>query len=462
MPLQSNRFSAPQLRVRCLAPLAALTMTMMAFAADTPPPLKIVRHQLPNGLKIVLAEDHSRPVTNLQVWFHVGSKDEKTGRTGFAHLFEHLMFRGSKNVGPEEHMRYVREAGGQVNAYTSFDQTVYWETFPSNYLERMLWLEADRLSSLDVSDANFKKEREVVKEERRLRFENPPYGMIFEDVLAKTYTNYPYKHLPIGSMEDLNKATVEDVKEFHDLFYVPNNATIVAVGDFDTKEAIALIEKHFGAIPKGKPIPRVTATEPAQTAAREVTIKYKNVPLDAVVDAYHLPPLGHPDSYALEIASSILSAGQSSRLYKRLVYDEQSAVAAQGEGLFLEGPSVFFGFAVVNQGKNIKEVSNSLEYTFAEMGEKPVSDEELAKAKNQTIAGFIIGREGVQAKADFLGKCAVLLGDPDRYNTELENYRKVTAADVLRVSKKYLAKSNQTKLWVYPDKEEPKAAEPKQ
>ena len=426
-------------------------MTFAASAADTPPRLTIQKHELSNGLKIVLAEDRSRPVVNLQIWYHVGSKDEKTGRTGFAHLFEHIMFRGSKNVGPEEHMRIVREAGGQLNAYTSFDQTVYWETFPSNYLDRMLWLEADRMASLDVSDANFKKEREVVKEERRMRYENPPYGELVDDVLANTYQQYPYKHSPIGSMDDLNKSTVEDVQAFHSLYYVPNNATLVAVGDFDAKEALQLITKHFAGVPKGKPVPRVSTEEPAQSAGREKTIHYKNIPLDAVVTAYHLPPLGHPDSYALDIASQILSSGQSSRLYKRLVYDEQSAVAAQGEGLFLEGPSIFFGFAIANQGKNIKEVGTSLEYTFAEMAEKPVGDDELNKAKNQTIAGFIIGREGVQAKADFLGKCAVLLGDAERYNTELEKYRAVTAADVQRVVKQYLAKTNQTKLWIYPE-----------
>jgi len=440
------------------AALTALALSTMAlYAADTPPPLKIKTHSLANGLHVVLAEDRSRPVANLQVWYHVGSKDEKTGRTGFAHLFEHLMFRGSKNVGPEEHMRLVREAGGQVNAYTSFDQTVYWETFPSNYLERMLWLEADRLASLDVSDENFKKEREVVKEERRMRYDNPPYGLLFEDVFAKTYTTYPYKHLPIGSMEDLNQASIEDVRAFHGTFYVPNNATLVLVGDFDAAEAIALIEKHFAAIPKGKPVPRVTATEPEQTAPREVTVRYKNAPLDAVVNVYHLPPQGHPDSYALEIAASILSAGQSSRLYKRLVYDEQTAVAAQGQSFFLEGPSVFFGFAVANQGKSIKEVATSLEYTFQEMVEKPVTDEELTKAKNQTIAGFIIGREGVQAKADFLGRCAVFFNDPERYNTELAHYRQVTAADVQRVAKKYFTKANMTKLWVHPETEDKKA-----
>ncbi len=436
--------------------VASLAMGTPAAAVDTPPPLKIQTHQLKNGLKVVLAEDKSRPVANLQVWYHVGSKDEKTGRTGFAHLFEHMMFRGSKNVGPEEHMRIVRESGGQLNAYTNFDVTVYWETFPSNYLERMLWLEADRMASLDVSEENFKKEREVVKEERRVRYENPPYGLLFEDVLKNTFREYPYKYPPIGSMEDLNRATIQDVREFHSIFYVPNNATIVLVGDFDAAQAIALIEKHFSGIARAKDVPRVKATEPDQTAQRDVNVTYQNVPLDAVVTAYHLPPMTHPDSYALEIASAILSSGQSSRLYRRLVYGERSAAAAAGQGVFLEGPSLFFGYAIANQGKNIKEVANSLEYTFTEMQKEAVAGDELTKAKNQIIAGFILGREGVQSKADFLGRCAVLLGDPNRYNTELDNYRKVTAADVQRVVSKYLAADKQTRLWVKPAGQEAK------
>lgn len=429
---------------------AGLAAATGAVAADTPPPLKIHTAELKNGLKIVLAEDQSRPVINLQVWYHVGSKDEKPGRTGFAHLFEHMMFRGSKNVGPEEHMKLVRAAGGVLNAYTSFDMTVYWQTFPANYLERMIWLEADRMASLEVSEENFRKEREVVKEERRMRFENPPYGRLAEDVLANTFTVYPYKHNPIGSMDDLNAASIKDVQEFHSLYYVPNNATIVAVGDFNTKDALALIEKHFAKIPKGKPVPRVTVKEPLQKEPRELTVKYDNAPLEAVIMSYKLPPMGHPDSYALDIASSILSDGQSSRLYKRLVYEEQSAVSAFGNAISLEGPSIFFGGAIVNQGKNVKEVATSLEYTFNEMAEKPVSDEELTKAKNKTIASFITGREGVQAKADFLGRCAVLLGDPNLYNLELEKYRKVTAADVQRVIRTYLAKNTQTKIWVHP------------
>ncbi len=429
---------------------AGLAAATGAAATDTPPPLKLHTATLKNGLRIVLAEDKSRPVVNLQVWYHVGSKDEKAGRTGFAHLFEHMMFRGSKNVGPEEHMKIVRASGGVLNAYTSFDVTVYWQTFPANYLERMIWLEADRMASLEVSEENFRKEREVVKEERRMRFENPPYGLVMEDVFANTFTVYPYKHIPIGSMADLNAASIEDVRDFHALYYVPNNATIVAVGDFDSKAAAALIEKHFAGIPKGRPVPRVSVKEPAQTALRELTVKYENAPLDAVVMSYKLPPMGHPDSYALDIASSILSDGQSSRLYKRLVYEEQSAVSAFGSANPLEGPSVFFGGAVVNQGKNVKEVATSLEYTFKEMAEKPVSDEELTKAKNKTIASFITGREGVQSKADFLGRCAVLLRDPNLYNFELEKYRRVTAADVQRVIGIYLAKNAQTKIWIQP------------
>ena len=418
-----------------------------------PPALKIEQAALDNGLKIVVAEDHARPILNLQVWYHVGSKNEREGRTGFAHLFEHMMFRGSKNVGPEEHMRLVREAGGVVNAYTSFDQTVYWQTVPSNNLERVIWLEADRMASLVVNEENFKKEREVVKEERRLRFENPPYGLLAEVLIDATFQVYPYKHMPIGSMEDLNKATVADVKEFFDTFYVPDNATLVIVGDVDAKQAIALARKHFGPLPRSKkPVPRVTVTEPPQTEPRELTRAFNNVPLPAVASAYELPPLGHPDTYPLQIASDILSSGQSSRLYRRLVYEEQVAVGASGQGLFLEGPSIFFAFGVANQGKDVKQVAASLYDVIDGMKKAPVTAEELAKAKNQIISRFVVGRQTAQEKADALGAAAVLRGNPEFYNTELANYQKVTAADVQRVCAKYLVNTNETRLWVNPEK----------
>lgn len=412
--------------------------------------MKIHQYELPNGLKIVLAEDLSRPVINLQIWYHAGSKDERPGRTGFAHLFEHLMFRGSRNVGPEEHMRLVREAGGELNAYTSFDTTVYWESVPSHYLERALWLEADRMASLDLSEENFGKEREVVKEERRVNYESPPYGLLMEDVLRHTYTVYPYRHPPIGSMEDIDAATISDVCEFHVTYYTPNNATLVLVGDFDTGRALEMIERHFGSIPAGPSTPRVNTREPERGQPLEVTLRYPNAPLAAVVTSYLLPPAGHPDSYALEIASNILSGGQSSRLYDRLVYTERSAVAAFGQGQFLEGPSFFFGAAIANQGCGIEQLARSLEETYDELRAVPPPGEEIEKARNQFAARFVLGRESVQDKADFLGRCAVLLGDPERYHTEQERYDAVTAHDVQRVMQTYLDPARQVKIWIEP------------
>jgi zinc protease len=425
-----------------------------AAALDVKPPtLKIEQAALDNGMKIVVAEDHARPVLNLQVWYHVGSKNERESRTGFAHLFEHMMFRGSKNVGPEEHMRLVREAGGVVNAYTSFDQTVYWQTVPSNYLERVIWLEADRMSSLVINEENFKKEREVVKEERRLRFENPPYGLLAEVLIDATFEVYPYKHMPIGSMEDLNKATVADVQDFFDTFYVPDNATLVVVGDVDAKQVVALAGKHFGPLPRSKkPVPRPTATEPPQKAQRELTRSFSNVPLPAIASSYKLPPLGHPDTYALQVASDILSSGQSSRLYRRLVYDEQVAAGASGQGFFLEGPSLFFAFGIANQGKDVKQVATSLYDVIDGMKKAPVAPDELAKAKNQIISRFVIGRQSAQEKADALGAAAVLEKNAELYNTELAKYQAVTAADVQRVCQTYLVPTNETRLWVMPEK----------
>jgi len=346
-------------------------------------------------------------------------------------------------------MRLVRQAGGQVNAYTSFDQTVYWETFPSNYLERMLWLEADRMASLDISEENFTKEREVVKEERRVRFENQPYGLVSEAVLAETYKVYPYKHLAIGSVEDLERAKLAEVREFHDTYYVANNATLALVGDFDVAEALKLIRTHFGPLPRGREVPRVKTEEPAHTAPTGGTVKLANIPLPAVTLSWILPPMRHPDTYPLDVAGILLSSGQSSRIYRKLVYEEQLAQYAFGQAQSLEGPSFFFGAAIVNQGKDIEKLSAGLLAVIQELGKTPPEADELVKAKNQLIAGFITGREGVQSKADSLGRCAVLLGDPARYNTELERYRKVTAEDVRRVTAQYLAPQSMTRI-VFP------------
>ncbi|MBW8874794.1 MAG: insulinase family protein [Acidobacteria bacterium] len=438
-----------------LAGFALLALTPPAKAADalkvTPPTLQIQPHKLANGLQVLLYEDHSAPVVNVQLWYHVGSKDEKKGRSGFAHLFEHIMFKGSENIPLEEFKNLVSSIGGRYNATTDFDRTLYWETIPANYLERILWMEADRMRALDISEANFKSERDVVKEERRLRVENPPFGRLFEVVLDKSYTTHPYRILPIGSMADLDAATLQDVRDFHATYYVPNNATLVIAGDFDPAQALKWIETYFGPIPQGKPIPREIPKEPAQTAERRTTDYGANTPLPAVVLSYHVPQAGHPDAYALEVASSILSGGESSRLYKRLVYDKQIAVAAGGQTVLLEDPGVFFFFSILQAGQKPDDAEKELQAEVDRLKNQPVTAEELAKAKNQLISGLIFGRQTDQDKASAIGYAGVILGDVSLVNHQLALYQKVSADDVQRAAKAYFAPENRTVVYMLPE-----------
>jgi zinc protease len=433
-----------------VAPLAA-AQTAPARPAVRPPELQIKSRVLPNGLHIVSVEDHAAPVTNLQVWYHVGSKDERPGRTGFAHLFEHLMFKGSAHVAPEQHSRMVEAVGGFDNAYTNDDVTVFWETFPGNYLERMLWLEADRMGSLNVDEANFKSEREVVKEERRVRVDNRPYGRVVEDLYAAAFTVHPYKHTTIGSMEDLNKASVEEVREFFHTYYRPDNATMVIVGDFSEAEAVRWVEKYFGGIPRpAQPIPRVTVKEPPQTAERRLAKTYPDTPLPAVIEGYRMPALFTPDSYPLNLASNILSQGESSRLYRKLVYEGRIATDAEGFGNFTEDPNLFWAFAVMNQGKTTAEGERAIDAVLEQMKKQPVEPQELEKAKNQVLATFILGRQTVQQKADAIARYAVLGKDANLVNTDLGRFLRVTAADIERAAREYFMPAHRTVLVVEP------------
>ncbi len=419
--------------------------------AIRPPLVQIVTRDLPNGLQIVMLEDHAAPVINLQMWYHVGSKDERPGRTGFAHLFEHLMFKGSAHVPAEEHSRYIEAMGGQVNAYTQDDVTVFWETFPNNYLERVLWLEADRLGSLNVDQANFGSEREVVKEERRVRIDNVPYGRVIEDLYAAAFTVHPYHHTTIGSMDDLNKATLPDVQDFFHTYYRPDNATMVIVGDFTADQAVAWAQKYFGGIPKPtQPIPRSATPEPAQTAERRITQTYPNSPLPAVVIGYKMPAAFAADAYPLELASNILSGGESSRLYRKLVYEDQIAVQVFGAGNFTEDPNLFFAVAVMNQGKTSVEGEKGIHDILEGMKTAPVTQQELDKAKNQEIANFILGRETAQSKADAIGRYAVIGRNAGLMNTDLAGYLKVTAAEIQRVARDYFTATHATVLVVEP------------
>jgi zinc protease len=437
--------------------LPALPASAAAALKVRPPRLVVRQHQLDNGLKILLHEDHSVPLVNLQVWYHVGSKNERPGRTGFAHLFEHLMFKGSANVGVEEHKTYIQSIGGRYNATTDADRTLYYETFPSNYLEHLLWMEADRMQSLDVSEQNFQSEREVVKEERRLRVDNPPFGHLFETVFASSFTTHPYHMTPIGSMADLDAATIEDVREFYRTYYVPNNATLVISGDVDPEQAFGWVRKYFGPIAMGKPIARALPQEPPQTAERRVVRYDTKAPLPVVMMTYHIPKDGHPDLYALGVASDILSSGHSSRLYRKMVYEQQTALAAGGELEALEDPGLFYFDAILKGGQTPQAGEKSLLEEVERLQSQPVSSEELEKAKNQFISSLVFGRQSVQQKGDAIGHASVILGDVEEVNTELAEYQKVTAADVQRVAKQYFQPQNCTVIYMLPEALRPAA-----
>jgi len=432
---------------------ASLSLLLLLQSAPAQPkPIEYKETTLDNGLHIITHEDHSTPVANVQVWFHVGSKDEKPGRTGFAHLFEHLMFKGSAHVRPEEHDKLITNAGGVSNAYTQDDVTVYWESIPSNYLEKALWMEADRMATLDVSEANFKSEREVVKEERLTRIDNPPYGDLTERLYGNAFEVHPYKHVTIGSMKDLDAATIGDVRDFYHTYYVPNNATLVAAGDLKNGEVVDWIKKYFGKIPRGqKPIVRPDLKEPPQEKERR-TVQMKAVPLPAYVEGYHVPADGAPDFYPLSLASSILSDGRSSRIYKSLVYEKRLVVEADASGNFTEDPNLFIATLIMNQGVSIEAGAKALDAEFVRLMNEPVSDKELEKAKNKVRAEYAFGRQSVQQKAQALGHAAVIHGDTSTANSEFDRFMKVTKEDILRVAKMYFLTESRTVLIVTPIK----------
>jgi zinc protease len=416
-----------------------------------PPKLNFTTHTLGNGLQVILLEDHAAPVINLQVWYHVGAKDERAGHTGFAHLFEHLMFKGSAHVGPDEHSRIIEAAGGFDNASTYDDYTNFFETFPSNYLERVLWLEADRMGSLNVDETNFKSEREVVKEERRVRVDNQPYGLLEEDLRAAAFTVHGYHHTAIGSIADLDKSTIEDVRAFFNTFYKPNNATLIIVGDFNSEDALGWAKKYFEGIPaSAKPIPRIDTPEPAQTEERVVNKSYSNTPLPAVVIGYKIPARYAADAYPLDLAANILAGGESSRLYQTLVYKEQIAVQAAGFGNFTEDPNLFWAYAIMNQGHTAEEGQKAVVAVLDELKTKPVETREFDKAENQEISGFILGRNTDEEKAVALGAAAVIGKNPDLVNTELGHYLKLTRADIQHAAEEYFVSQHATVLLVKP------------
>jgi zinc protease len=429
--------------------LAVVTLAPLD-AAVRPPKLQYQTTVLSNGLRVIFSEDHSTPVVHLAVWYHVGSKNERPGRTGFAHLFEHMMFKGSKNVEPESHTSIIASVGGRSNAYTTEDETVFWQTLPAQYLPLAVWLEADRMATLRLDDEAFRREREVVKEERRMRVENQPYGRLSEIIYDNAFTTHPYKHPTIGSMKDLEAASIADVRDFHNTYYVPANATVVIVGDFDNAQAVQIVEQYFGRVPKAtRPVPRDIPKEPPQTKERRAVVE-ESWPLPAVVVAYHVTYDGHPDSYPLHIASKIMSDGASARIPLDLMYKRRIALTAFGSGNITEDPNLFYAVAIVQPGQTTTTAEQALIAEFERMIKEPVTGVELQRAKNQWARDYIVGRESNQDKATHLAHAAVIHNDLNTADNEYDVLMNVSAADVQRVARTYFTPSNRVVIHILP------------
>ena len=395
---------------------------------------------LQNGLEIYSIEDHSSPTVAVQVWYHVGSKDDPDGRSGFAHLFEHMMFKGNEHLTPNTFEELTENVGGENNAYTAPDVTVYHEVVPSNYLEPVLWAEAERMSSLALNDVNFNSERDVVKEEYRQRILANPYGEFSLAIDQESFAAHPYKRPSIGNITELDAAQLPEVKAFHSTFYRPDNATLVVVGDFKASDLETWTKKYFGPIPKPTTkIPRVAVVEPPRKEDRHEVLSSAKAPLPAFAVTYLAPSVRSKDEPALDLADEILSGGQSSRLYQSLVYEQQVAQRASFDADLREDLGLLTFRVIVASGKSLPEAEKSLNDQIENISKNGVSEAELDKAKNRFLTGKLMERETNNGKASALGEAAVIYRDPNHINTDLARYQAVTTSEVKDVSNKYLA-----------------------
>jgi zinc protease len=426
--------------------LSLLLLVSTAMAQS----VKFTEHKLKNGLRVILSEDHSAPTYSISVVYNAGSRDERSGRTGFAHLFEHMMFQGSENVGKGEHFVLIENNGGGMNGSTNTDRTEYHETLPANQIDLGLFLEADRMRSLVINQANLDNQRETVKEERRQRYDNQPYGQTFDTLFETAYDSFPYKHSTIGSMDDLNAASVKDVSEFFKTYYAPNNAVLTLVGDFKSSDVLAKIEKYFGNIPAQAPPPSPDMTEPKQTAEKRKTVEDPLAQIPRIDMAWKIPQGNTPDWYALYVLGEILSTGQSSRFYQTLVREKQVAVQ-EGAGPFeRRGPSLFIVDLLVVPGKDLKEVEKLVYDELDRVKNQLVTDSELQKIKMEVKRGKVEQLEGTLYRAEALGENAIFYNDPNVINTGNDKLLSVTKEQIQKVARTYLTDTNRTVLITVP------------
>jgi predicted Zn-dependent peptidase len=430
----------------------------VALAAQTPA-ITFSDTRLSNGLRVIVSEDHTAPTVSVAVTYNVGSADEKARRTGFAHLFEHMMFKGSENVGPGEHPALVFANGGSMNGTTNQDRTLYFDTLPANQLELALFLEGDRMRSLDINKDNLNNQRAAVQEERRLRVDNQPYGETYERIGEQAYDNPAYKHSVIGSMDDLNAASVDDVATFFKTYYAPNNAVLSIVGDVDTKKTMALVEKYFGTIARQPQPRRPDLAEPAHTAERRSTLEDPLARLPQIDIVWLTPPAGSPDGDALDVLSWILSSGRSSRLNQTVVREKQLASSASAFNPDSRGPGLFQMSATVAPGKKVEDVEAALDEEIEKVKSGPIADWEMDKAHNNARRQQAAAVTSSLQRAVQLAEDALFYDNPNLINTRTDRYLKVTAADVQRVAKKYLTKENRSVVITVPKPAAPKGGQ---
>jgi len=407
-------------------------------------------YKLKNGMRVILSEDHNAPTYSISVTYNVGSRDEKPGHTGFAHLFEHMMFQGSQNVGKGEHLIIVENNGGNVNGNTTADRTQYFETLPANQLDLGLFIEADRMKSLAITQANLDNQRATVEEEKRERYDNQPYGKTFDAISDLAYTNFAYKHSTIGSMEDLDHATVKDVADFFKTYYAPNNAVLVLVGDFDSADAMKKIEKYFGGIPQQPPPPVPDMQEPKQTAEKRQTLQDSLAQLARLDVVFKIPAGNTPDFFPMDFIGDVLSSGQSSRLYLKMVKEKELVTNIACGPELRRGPSLFECSMNIRPGKDPAEVEKALYEEFDKLKNQPITDAEVEKERMAVKRDEAEQLQSTLGRATELGEFAVFYNDPNLINTYGKKLLAVSKAQIEQAAKTYLTAQNRTVVLTVP------------
>ncbi|MBM4171301.1 MAG: insulinase family protein [Ignavibacteria bacterium] len=408
------------------------------------------QYDLSNGMNVILHKDNSLPIVAITLTYHVGSKNEDPERTGFAHFFEHLMFEGSKHIERGQFDKLSQGAGGTNNASTSQDKTFYYQIFPSNQLELGLWMESERLLHLKIDSTGVETQRKVVKEERKQRYDNQPYGSLIEQTFKRAFTNHPYNWTPIGSAQYIDKATLNEFMDFYKKFYIPQNVTLSIAGDIDIAKTKELIKKYFEDIPKGKTeIKPITIIEPPLAGEVRDTV-YDNIQLPLVLHAYRIPAQGTSDYYALDMLSTLLAQGQSSRLYKELVDKQQKAVFAGSFNFALEHPGLFITYGVTNVGVQGDQLEAAMQFEIDKVKKELISENEFQKLRNQTENDFVNSNSTMVGIAGSLANYHVYYGDANLINNEINRYMKVTREDIKKAANKYLNTDNRVVLYYLP------------